>query len=54
MAKKTKKKVDTISKENFLTFLSSATPEDINRLIQEKGKPPKKICPMIFFADYPQ
>lgn len=46
-----KKKKDSISKENFIEFVSNMTPEEINKLIEEKGKPPKKICPMFFFPN---
>lgn len=46
-----KQKKDSISKENFIEFISSASPEEINKLIEEKGKPPKKICPMFFFPN---
>ena len=42
-------KIDKISKEDFIEQLSSATPEDINNIILEKGKPPKVICPMYFY-----
>ena len=44
-----KKKSFTIEKEDFIKFLVDATPEEINKLILEKGKPPKLIEPMIFF-----
>lgn len=44
-----KKKTFTIEKEDFIKFLASATPEEVNELILEKGKPPKLIEPMIFF-----
>jgi hypothetical protein len=47
----TKKKKDSISKENFIEFLSSMSPVEINNLIEMKGKPHKKICPMVFFGE---
>lgn len=50
MSKKKEKK-ESIDKQNFIDFVSSMTPEEINKLIEEKGKPPKKICPMFFFPN---
>lgn len=44
---------NTIKKEDFIDFLASATPDEINALIRDKGKPPKLIEPMIFFKDRP-
>lgn len=44
-----KKKLFTIEREDFIDFLASATPEEVNQYILEKGKPPKLIEPMIFF-----
>ena len=41
----------TISRENFIEFLASATPEEVNQMILDKGKPRKLIEPMIFFGD---
>lgn len=35
-------------KEDFITFLASATPDEINQYIQEKGKPRKLFCPLIY------
>lgn len=52
-----KKKVvskPTISKCDFIKFLSSATPEEINRYIVEKGKPPRLVEPIIFFDGKPK
>lgn len=37
-----------VSKDHFIGFLASSTPEEINRYIQEKGKPRKLICPIYF------
>ena len=48
--KNTKNK-PSISKDNFIEFLSKATPEEVNQLIKDKGKPRKLIQPMIFFGD---
>lgn len=44
-----KEKKPSISKENFIDFLSSATPQDINELIVTRGKPPKRYSPLFFF-----
>lgn len=38
-----------ISKKNFITFLASASPKEINDLIVNKGKRPKPYCPIIIF-----
>ena len=38
-----------ISKKNFITFLASASPKEINDLIVKKGKRPKPYCPIIIF-----
>ena len=43
--------MDKLSKEDFITVLSSATPEDLNRIILEKGKKPKPIWPIYFFRN---
>lgn len=37
-----------IPKEDFIEFLASATPEEINNYIQEKGKPRKVFYPLIY------
>ena len=47
MAKKTTK--NKIEKDDFIQFLASSSPEEINKFIEEKGKPRKLIEPMIFF-----
>jgi hypothetical protein len=44
-----KDKKPRISKENFIDFLSSATPEEINDLIVNKGKPPKRYTPLFIY-----
>lgn len=41
----------SISKEDFIEFLSSATPEEVNALITEKGKPRKLYEPIIYFTN---
>ena len=48
---KEKKTNYKIKKEDFIDFLASASPEEVNKLILEKGKPRKLIAPMIFFKD---
>ena len=50
------KKVDNkekkeINKENFLTLISSMTPEEINQLILERGKERKLIDPLVPVKD---
>lgn len=47
---KSKNKID---KENFIEFLASATPTELNQLIKEKGKPLKTWSPIYFFR-YPE
>ena len=44
-----KEKKPRISKENFIDFISSASPQEINELIISKGKPPKRYTPLFFF-----
>ena len=51
--KKEKSYMQTITRDNFIKFLAEATPEEVNRLIIEKGKPRKLIEPMIFFDNKP-
>lgn len=46
MAKKNNTKL--ISKDNFINFLASSSPEEINNYIAEKGKPRKLYEAMIF------
>lgn len=38
-----------MKKEDFIEFLSQATPEEINKYILEKGKPRKLIDPLVYF-----
>lgn len=51
MKKSSKSQFSEISKENFINFLASSTPEEVSRYILEKGKPPKLIEPVVFFKD---
>lgn len=44
-----KDKKNTIGKEDFIAFLSNSTPEDLNKLIKEKGKPIRPIDPFFPF-----
>ena len=44
-----KSKKQSINKQDFIDFLASATPEEINKMINEKGKPPKLIDPIVYF-----
>ena len=49
MKKNNSPKKPSINKNDFIEFLASATPEEVNRYILEKGKPKKPIWPMFFF-----
>ena len=40
-----------VSRNNFINFLASATPEEINQYISEKGKPGKLIDPMNIYSE---
>lgn len=51
MAKVKKSVKPIIQKQDFIKFLASATPEEINRYIAEKGKPARLIEPIIFFEE---
>jgi hypothetical protein len=37
-----------MNKSEFISILMTATPEEINRYIEDKGKKGKPICPVIF------
>lgn len=37
------------SKENFIEFISSVGPIEINEFISSRGKPAKLIIPIIYF-----
>jgi len=41
-------KSNTMDRESFIKILSVMTPEDINKMIEQKGKKPKPI-PMVSF-----
>lgn len=47
--KQDKKGKFSIKKENFIEFLANSSPEEVNRYIAEKGKPPRLIEPVIFY-----
>ena len=49
MSKKNEAHKGVIERENFINFLASATPEEVSKMIAEKGKPRKLIEPMVFF-----
>lgn len=40
-----------IDKDNFIEFMTHATPEDLNDLILNRGKPAKPYCPFYIFRD---
>lgn len=48
---KKKQDLQRIDKENFIDFLVQSTPEDLNRLIQEKGKPKKPYTPVFIYKN---
>ena len=41
-----------IPKEDFIGFLANLTPVELNRLIKENGKPPKKVNMIYCFDGY--
>ena len=43
-------KTPTYTKEDFIKILASATPQEINKIISERGKEPNKI-PLVVFMD---
>lgn len=49
MKKSNSSKKPSINKNDFIEFLASATPEEVNQYILEKGKPRKPVWPMFFF-----
>ena len=51
--RKEKSILERLDKENFIDFLASATPSDLNELIKQKGKPPK-LWSQIYFFRYPE
>jgi hypothetical protein len=38
-----------IDRESFIKILSTMTPEEVNKLIEQKGKKPKPIPMVIFY-----
>lgn len=40
-----------VDREDFIKFLAESSPEDINKLILEKGKPRKLYTPVFFFKN---
>lgn len=38
-----------MTRDEFIDFISSQTPEQLNELIRTQGKPPKLIDPMYFY-----
>ena len=48
-----KKKEDTtsVTKEDFIDFLCRATPQEINDMILNRGKPRSPYCPFYFFRN---
>ena len=51
MSKTIKSSKPVIEKQDFIKFLASATPEEINKYIVEKGKPCRLVEPIIFFEN---
>lgn len=51
MKSNSKKPKSTVSKDCFINFLASATPEEINQYIIDKGKPGKLIDPMNMYSE---
>lgn len=51
MAKKIKFNENNINKENFIEFLSQMSPQEINELISNRGKPIKLIEPIYTFRN---
>ena len=40
-----------MNKDDFIKIVSSSTPEELSKIIQEKGKPMKPMTPFIFLND---
>ena len=40
-----------LSRDSFINFLASASPDEINQYISEKGKPGKLIDPMNMYSE---
>jgi hypothetical protein len=43
------KEKNNIQKEDFIKLLSLMTPEEINKMIEQKGKKPKPIPIVVFY-----
>ena len=41
-----KKEKPKIDKDDFIEFLANSSPEEINKFIEEKGKPHRPIWPV--------
>lgn len=41
-------KIPSITKENFIKILSSLSKEEIQTLIESKGKEPKLVTPVVY------
>ena len=44
-----KKDKFTIDKDDFISFLAHATPQDVSKYIEEHGKPRKLIRGIVYF-----
>lgn len=51
MKSNSKEPKPTLSRDSFINFLASASPEEINQYISEKGKPGKLIDPMNMYGE---
>lgn len=51
MAKSKKETNPKIDKEDFIDFLCHATPQEINEMILNRGKPRKLYCPFYVFEN---
>ena len=40
-----------VDKEDFIDFLCRATPQEINEMILNRGKPRRPYCPFYFFRN---
>jgi hypothetical protein len=50
--KKKEKSKSIEERDKFIDFMASLKPGDINKLIEEKGKPVKHISPIFFYDDF--
>lgn len=51
MRKKPDVKNLDFTKDDFIEFMTTATPEEINELILNRGKPRKLYCPIYLFRN---